>query len=181
MTLLTFTHSRVSDLSASQKICVLKLKRLTLGEYLIGRLPFSSALCLRHGGHLPISDPYVTPTPSPPASLQLLFSQAAPRTQGPQADPEHARRSTHVSVWDRLGERGDAQDGEEADGEEGHGEVEVVHAADDPGAPPVHGAAPGPVGELGQHADGADRQAAGQPPEGALAEEGPQSPGARRH
>ena len=83
-------------------------------------------------------------------------------------------------VWNRHGEHGDAQDGDETDGEEDHGEVEVVHAADDPGALPVHGAGPGPVGKLGHHATGADHEAAGQPPEGTLTEGEPESPGARR-
>ena len=96
-TLLLLTHTGVSDLSASQEICILKVKRLTLGECFIGGSPFSSALCLRQGGYLSVSDPYVTPTPSPPASLQPLFSQAAPRTQGPPVGPG-ARPRQHSRV-----------------------------------------------------------------------------------
>lgn len=115
-------------------------------------------------------------SPGPPA-LPLLFSRFSPKLlpgrRARRSAPEHAHGSTHVFVWNRHGEHGDAQDGDEADGEEDHGEVEVVHAADDPGALPVHGAAPGPVGKLGQHATGADHKAAGQPPEGALQRRSP--------
>ena len=38
MTLIILTHTGVSDLSASQKTCILKGKHLTLGEYFIAGL-----------------------------------------------------------------------------------------------------------------------------------------------
>lgn len=38
MTLIILTHTGVSDLSTSQKICILKGKHLTLDKYFIGGL-----------------------------------------------------------------------------------------------------------------------------------------------
>lgn len=48
MTLIILTHTGVSDLSASQKICILKGRYLTLGEYFIGGLSESllGQLCI---------------------------------------------------------------------------------------------------------------------------------------
>lgn len=145
---------------------------------------------------MPISDPTVTPQPPAPApppphpafkknaGIQPLFSKAGRAnlwftgTLGLRWTPEHPHGSTHMFIWNRVCEQGDPQDGEKTDGEEDDGKVEVVHAADDPRAPAVCRAAPGPVGKLGHHAAEANQKSTSQPPEGTLPKKEPrESPG----